>query len=194
MSDITINYKGDSIATMDASGTKTLLTEGKYCEDDIEIVYVKPSDGSSIVEVNTMVMVSEMNSYNALVTMGVKLKYKKSFVMMTIVGDTAATGGINYTNNNYFLIHDGTTVTSKSAQAWLQQTSNRIAPSTMAGQINNTSYGWYQSADVNINSDGTFTFRSSASNVMIPAGATVIVTEIPTQYANGSIDLTLFGD
>lgn len=45
MSDIAINYKGSSIATMDASGTKTLLTSGKYCEDDIEIVYTQPSGG-----------------------------------------------------------------------------------------------------------------------------------------------------
>jgi len=45
MSDVTINYKGVSIATMDASGTKTLLTEGKYCEDDIEVVYVSPGGG-----------------------------------------------------------------------------------------------------------------------------------------------------
>ena len=45
MSDITINYKGSAIATMDASGTKTLLTEGKYCEDDIEVVYVSPGGG-----------------------------------------------------------------------------------------------------------------------------------------------------
>ena len=45
MSDITISYKGASIATMDASGTKTLLTEGKYCEDDITIDYVKSGGG-----------------------------------------------------------------------------------------------------------------------------------------------------
>lgn len=48
MSEVAINYKGDSIATMDASGTKTLLTEGKYCEDDIEVVYTRPSGGSSV--------------------------------------------------------------------------------------------------------------------------------------------------
>lgn len=48
MSDITISYKGSSIATMDATGTKTLLTEGKYCEDDIEVVYVKPSGGGGL--------------------------------------------------------------------------------------------------------------------------------------------------
>ena len=46
MSEIDINYKGSKIAGMDASGTKTLLTEGKYCEDDIEIVYTRPSGGS----------------------------------------------------------------------------------------------------------------------------------------------------
>lgn len=53
MADITINYKGNSIATMDASGTKTLLTEGKYCEDDIEIEYVKPSGGGASVATGT---------------------------------------------------------------------------------------------------------------------------------------------
>ena len=43
MSEIAINYKDESIATMDASGTKTLLTQGKYCEDDIEVVYTRPT-------------------------------------------------------------------------------------------------------------------------------------------------------
>ena len=43
MSDITISYNGNTIGTMDASGTKKLLTAGKYCEDDIDIAYVKPS-------------------------------------------------------------------------------------------------------------------------------------------------------
>ena len=49
MSEIAINYKGNSIATMDASGTKTLLTSGKYCEDDIEVVYTRPSGGNASV-------------------------------------------------------------------------------------------------------------------------------------------------
>lgn len=45
MSDVSVNYRGSAIATMDASGTKTLQTEGKYCDDDIEVVYVKPGGG-----------------------------------------------------------------------------------------------------------------------------------------------------
>lgn len=43
MSDVNINYKGASIATLDATGTKTLLTQGKYCEGNIEVAYTKPS-------------------------------------------------------------------------------------------------------------------------------------------------------
>ena len=45
MAEVTINYKDAAIATMDASGTKTLQTQGKYCDDDIEVVYARPSGG-----------------------------------------------------------------------------------------------------------------------------------------------------
>lgn len=45
MSDITVTFKNQTILTMDASGSKLLLTQGKYCEDDISIAYVKPSGG-----------------------------------------------------------------------------------------------------------------------------------------------------
>ena len=50
MSDVTVSYKGADIATMDASGTKTLQTQGKYCEGNISIMYVKPSGGGSVVQ------------------------------------------------------------------------------------------------------------------------------------------------
>lgn len=43
--DVTISYKSNVIATMSASGTKTLKTSGKYCEDDITVEYTKPSGG-----------------------------------------------------------------------------------------------------------------------------------------------------
>ncbi len=43
MADVTISYKGNTIATMDESGSKTLETQGKYCEDNISVDYVKPS-------------------------------------------------------------------------------------------------------------------------------------------------------
>lgn len=43
ISAITISYSGSEIATMEESGTKTLLTSGKYCESDIVVEYIKPT-------------------------------------------------------------------------------------------------------------------------------------------------------
>lgn len=43
MSDVSINYKGSEIASMNASGSKVLTTQGKYCEDNITINYAKPT-------------------------------------------------------------------------------------------------------------------------------------------------------
>lgn len=46
--DISISYAGSQIATMNSSGTKTLLTSGKYCTDNIIIDYTKT--GMTVVE------------------------------------------------------------------------------------------------------------------------------------------------
>lgn len=45
MADLTINYKGQPIVELSDSGTKTLKTGGKYCEDDINVEYAKPAGG-----------------------------------------------------------------------------------------------------------------------------------------------------
>ena len=42
MAGVTIMYKGEDIAKMISSGAKTLQTSGKYCEDDIQVVYDNP--------------------------------------------------------------------------------------------------------------------------------------------------------
>ena len=49
MADVTVTYKGATISEISASGTKTLKTAGKFCEDDITLQYVKPSGGGSYV-------------------------------------------------------------------------------------------------------------------------------------------------
>ena len=47
MADVTLTYKGSTIAEMNATGTKTLKTSGKYCEGDIGVNYVKPEGSTS---------------------------------------------------------------------------------------------------------------------------------------------------
>ena len=45
MADVTIKYRGSNIATLDATGTKTLNTSGKYCDSNIVVEYTKPESG-----------------------------------------------------------------------------------------------------------------------------------------------------
>ena len=42
MADVTLSYKGSTIAELSASGSKTIETAGKYCEADIGLVYARP--------------------------------------------------------------------------------------------------------------------------------------------------------
>ena len=48
---VTVSYKGETIASMNAGGTKTLKTAGKYCEGDITLGYV-PDGGVETKKVN----------------------------------------------------------------------------------------------------------------------------------------------
>ena len=53
MADVEISYKGSQIASMSASGVKTLLTGDSFCEDDIIVSYTKPSTQSKTVSPST---------------------------------------------------------------------------------------------------------------------------------------------
>lgn len=46
MADVTLTYKGATIAELSESGSKTLRTAGKFCEADIGVEYDKPSGGA----------------------------------------------------------------------------------------------------------------------------------------------------
>lgn len=50
MADVEISYKGNEIATMSATGVKTLLTGDMFCEDDIIVSYTKPSAPAPILQ------------------------------------------------------------------------------------------------------------------------------------------------
>lgn len=47
MADVDIIYRGNTIAQMSASGTKTLLTAGKICRGNITVNYTSPGGGGT---------------------------------------------------------------------------------------------------------------------------------------------------
>ena len=66
MSDVTLRYTGSDILELSDSGSATLKTGGKYCEDDVTVEYVKPSGGGDpyekLVAVNNNTATSISNS------------------------------------------------------------------------------------------------------------------------------------
>ena len=54
MPDVEISYKGSQIASMSASGVKTLLTGDSFCEDDIVVSYTKPSAPAPTLQSKTV--------------------------------------------------------------------------------------------------------------------------------------------
>lgn len=54
MADVEISYKGSQIASMSASGVKTLLTGDSFCEDDIVVSYTKPSAPTPTLQSKTV--------------------------------------------------------------------------------------------------------------------------------------------
>lgn len=61
---VTISYQNSTIATMDATGVKTLLTGATFCEDDIVVSYTAPSgpSGSTTVTDNGTYDISQYAS------------------------------------------------------------------------------------------------------------------------------------
>ena len=54
MADVTLTYKGATIAELNDSGSKTIRTAGKFCEADIGVEYVKPSGGGVVLVTGTL--------------------------------------------------------------------------------------------------------------------------------------------
>lgn len=62
MADVTLTYKGDTIAELSETGNKIIETGGTYCEADILLEYVK-SGGGSIASLNILDGVSIYPGY-----------------------------------------------------------------------------------------------------------------------------------
>lgn len=58
---VEITYNGDTIATMDDTGTKTLLTADTYCEDDIVVSYTTPDPPEPNLQTKTVSPTTAMN-------------------------------------------------------------------------------------------------------------------------------------
>lgn len=184
MADITLTYKGNTIAELSESGNKTIETAGKYCEADILLEYVKGATNPTIK--HTGIIETEKNSYNIIQQLGAKVIYKRSIVTLTVLSESVAVGGGAYTNNNYSIVHDGTQILN----SWFSQKQGRVTPSSIAFKLIDSNL--YACERPTVSADGSFGYRIPTETIYFPVGSMCIITETPLFLSNGDYDLTLF--
>lgn len=126
MPDVTISYKGNSIATMSASGSKTLLTEGKYCEDDITIDYTAPTPSAgSATTPNTNIPVTPTITVSSSGLITTTVNTSQSVTPTVVAGyvSSGTAGTITVSGSN------SDELTTKTAQTYTPTTTNQTISS-----------------------------------------------------------------
>lgn len=137
MADIEVQYKGSTIKSQTGSGTVTLHTEGKYCEDDIDIVYTAPGGGgggSSLLASGTFV---GAGPGAMLLNIGKKLPLRDFAIYICADGEDAFPYNADYKN-----IFFGAIVSSDKNEMYLQNQGadydNYRCHATRAVQVDNS--------------------------------------------------------
>lgn len=139
MADVTLTYKGTTIAELNDSGSKTIRTAGKYCEADIGVEYVKPSSGGLRYVVETKALASATGS----ITLD---RAFENFILLAYL----TTPPTSYPANNYAVAHmtayvDGdfylpTKTTAVKSQSGTSFQGNCVSPSKFS--VSETSINW----------------------------------------------------
>lgn len=185
MSEVNIKYKGSTIASMDASGTKTLQTSGKYCEGNVEVVYTRPTlptptyQTKSIAPTENAQTVTADGGYDALEQVNV------GAVSSTYVGS-----GITRRSSSS-LTASGATVTAPAGYYESQATKSVASgtagtPTATKGTVSNHSVSVTPSVT---NTTGYIT-GSTKTGTAVTVSASELVSGSETKTENGTYDVT----
>lgn len=176
MPDVTISYKGNSIATMSASGTKTLLTEGKYCEDDITVAYTKPSAPTPTYQAKTNITPTTSSQ---TITADAGYDALSSVQINAMPSGSASTPATAITANPTITVSSGGLITATASA------SKSVTPTVSAGYVSAGTAG-----TVSVSGSNTSQLTAKAAATYTPTTADQTIAS--GQYLTGA--QTIKGD
>ena len=191
MSEVNINYKGTKIAGMDASGSKTLLTSGKYCEGDISVEYTRPSAPTPSYQSKTKSYTPSETAQSETVTAdsGYDALSQVSVSVAAVSSTYVGTGITRRSSTD--LTASGATVTVPSGY-YSSQASKSVSsgtagtPTATKGSVSNHSISVTPSVT---NTTGYIT-GSTKTGTAVTVSASELVSGSETKTENGTYDVT----
>lgn len=163
MARVTVNYKDRTLISMTSSGTKTLLTNDKYCEDNFQITYTGPSlHSKTVTPTESAQYIYPSSSYDGLsqvVVNGISSNYVGTGINRRNSTNTtfSSTTGTFTAPAGYYSSVATKTITTQAAQT--------ITPTTTSQYI--SSYRWLT---------GSQTIAPIPSAYIIPSGTKTITS------------------
>lgn len=176
MADVTISYKGSEIASMSATGTKTLLTEAKYCEDDITVAYTKPSAPSPTYQAKTNITPTTSSQ---TITADVGYDALSSVQINAMPSGSASTPATTITANPTITVSSGGLITATASA------SKSVTPTVSAGYVAAGTAG-----TVSVSGSNTKQLTAKAATTYTPTTADQTIAS--GQYLTGA--QTIKGD
>lgn len=189
MADVTISYKGADIATMSATGVKTLLTGAQYCEDDITVSYTKPTPSleakTNVSPTTSSQTITPSAGYDGLASVQIN----------AMPSGSATTPATTITANPTISVSNGGLITASVSKT------QAVTPTVSAGYVANGTAGTVTVSGSNtsqLTAKAAATYTPTTSNQTIAAGQYLTGAQTISGDANliaGNIKdgVTIFG-
>ncbi len=175
MADVSISYKGNEIASMNATGVKTLLTGSSFCEDDITVTYTKPAAPVPSLQTKSATYTPSTSQQTASITAdaGYDGLNAVNVTVNAMPSGSATTPATTITANPSISVSSGGLITASVSA------SKSVTPTVSAGYVSSGTAG-----TVSVSGSNTSQLTAQAAQTIHPS--TTDQTIASGKYLTGS--------